>query len=170
LKTFYKLELFKLKYDRVIFIDCDIICKGSLNYLFSDELNDFDICASKDEGIKEVVIYKDNHPRINSGVLVVNKSMLKNKNFNLAIKIADAGLSYDGGDQGVINEMIYQENYRYKILPMEYNTLGRVYENKAETWEKIKHNVKLLHYCGYDKPWLNAGKEYKDIYYLWQNI
>ena len=102
--------------------------------------------------------------------MVVNKSILKKSNFNLAIKISEAGLSYDGGDQGTINEMIYQENYRYKILPMEYNTLGRVYTHKPEMWEKIKHNIKLLHYCGYDKPWLNAGKEYKDIYHLWQNI
>ena len=165
-KSFYKLLCFSLtEYDRVIFIDADILCLADISNLFA--LTDF--AAAADDGIRLNNVYKENFKRFNSGVMVINKSLLSLSVYNEMIDYAMSGQSYDSGDQGVINEFMYKHNIKIHYLPMEYNTLKRVYFHHKPIWNKIKNNIKLLHYVGH-KPWNRYTVDdikYKELNQLW---
>ena len=107
-KTFYKFEIFKMyDYDRVIFLDCDMLCVGDISYLFSSEINKYDLCGvrSSDYGRSK---------QINSGLLVVNKSLLNENTYKDLIKISKKKSFHDGGDEGIINYyLILSKNYNY---------------------------------------------------------
>jgi len=169
-KTFYKLECFNLeKYDRVVFLDADILCMGDIDLLFSETLNAKHFWAAKDKGIKDALLYKDNHIRVNTGVMIINKSLLNKDTFLKLIDIAKKKLSYDGSDQGVINEYIFQEKVDIGHLPTEYNALKRIYVHDRALYENIKDDIKLLHFVG-KKPWEENDKDYEGLENIWWRV
>jgi lipopolysaccharide biosynthesis glycosyltransferase len=163
-----KLSLFSFDYDRVVILDADMICLGDLNYLFSNELNDFDICATLDQGYGLKAKYKNvDFKRINSGMMVINDNLLKNKVLDKLLKIVKDNDSYDGSDQGVIHSLIYKNNYNLKILPMEWNCLIRIQQKHKQIWRKIKPKLKILHYVGEIKP-NNYKENEKELLDIWR--
>jgi len=153
----------------VVFIDSDIICLGNIDYLFSDDLNDCDIAMAKDDGIRLDQDY-EGHPLVNSGVIVINKPVLSQDTVDDLIEIAAEGKSYDGGDQGVINEWITRYKLKLDILPMEYNMLKRINQHYPKIWQDIADKIKLLHYVGV-KPWQTDPeqdkKDYVEVNTIW---
>jgi lipopolysaccharide biosynthesis glycosyltransferase len=163
--AYYKLMLFSFSsYDRVVYIDSDVLCLGDISKLFD---NDSELCATKDDGINLNIMYYS-HFRINSGVLSVGKKLLGIDVYDKMVQIAMSGRSYDGGDQGVINEYIHQYNIPVTYLPMQYNTLKRIYFHHPEIWNKIKDDIRLLHFVGKDKPWCPGDSRYNELYKWWE--
>ena len=179
LKTYYKLECFRLNnYDRIIYIDTDMICLGNIKYLFSKELNEYNFYAALDNGIGL------NKERINSGIFVINNPLLNEKTFNEMINLAIQGESYDGGDQGIINQYIFNKKIKIGILPMKYNVLKRIYKYHPKIWSEVREDIRMIHFVG-QKPWeiktkkLDMGyykiekywlNEYKELYSLYERF
>jgi lipopolysaccharide biosynthesis glycosyltransferase len=173
-KTFSKLKAFELEdYDRVVFFDSDIICLGDISLLTSESLSEYCFYAAKDDGVS-----MSDGDYINSGVMVINKPLLKKSTFLDLMSIAQEGfeekkrdLNGNGSDQTVINNYLKKYNIRYGILETKYNTLKRLFFHHKEIWNNLKNEIRLLHFVG-EKPWQKNRKEihYKDIDNLWTKM
>jgi lipopolysaccharide biosynthesis glycosyltransferase len=137
-----KLHIFRLaEFDRVIFIDSDILCLGDIHYLWEIPA-DFAACAAgKDKAAKEREA--DTIKRglgLNSGVMVIGKKYLSEKIFQKM-------LTYKSGpcaDQDVLTRFFrFKKVYR---LDHRYNYHAQFFWKGENT-----DDVRLLHYAG-EKP------------------
>ena len=81
-----KLIIFKLfkEYDRIIFLDSDMLCLGDISELLSEDLNQYDFAAIKLYNAKGEFIY-------GGGTMILNKSILNDETYNL---LYDISLNY----------------------------------------------------------------------------
>ena len=162
-KTFYKFEAFKIKgYDRIILMDCDMLCLGDISYLFSSEINKYNLYGVQD--------YDDglNSKKINTGLLVINKPMINEDVYRDLIRFSELVYFMDGGDQGIINHYLKKNNIDFGYLPTKYNVIKRIYKNYPSLWEKIKKDLCLLHFVAI-KPWEENSEsfDYSSLDKLW---
>jgi lipopolysaccharide biosynthesis glycosyltransferase len=178
-KTFLKLHAFDLReYKRVIFIDSDVLCIGDIGRLFQDDLDDYCLSAASDRGIKPAPKFAStNRVRFNTGVMVINNEKLPSNSLQKMQELARKGITYDGSDQGVINEFC-KGDISFKLLDQKYNTLKRSFKEK-KYWSENKDDIRLLHFVG-KKPWsklsmiknpdiLSREKGYDKIEDIWHN-
>jgi len=146
--TYTKLHIFRYEaYDRIIFLDSDLIVEKSIDHLFEEVEADFAACAC-------TPYWED---RFNSGVMVIrpDKSV-----FEDMMTQKDTLITYDGSDQGFLNS--YFNNWHK--LDIKYNAGKRIYSETPEHWERIDHHV--IHFVG-DKPWLGGESGYEELERLW---
>ncbi|KAJ4790356.1 Hexosyltransferase [Rhynchospora pubera] len=138
--NYSKFWLWKLTdYDKVIFIDADLIILRNIDVLFT---------------MPEITATGNNGTLFNSGVMVIEPS---DCTFELLMKHINEIESYNGGDQGYLNE-IFPWWHR---IPMHMNFLkhfwegdsGKVKEKKTRLFGSDPPIVFLIHYLGI-KPWL----------------
>ena len=68
--------------------------------------------------------------------------------------------SYDGSDQGFLNEYFST----WHKLDIKYNSGKRIYSEQREKWDKIDKHI--IHFVG-GKPWLGGEKGYEELEQLW---
>ncbi|XP_031124404.1 UDP-glucuronate:xylan alpha-glucuronosyltransferase 2-like isoform X2 [Ipomoea triloba] len=137
--NYSKLRLWQLTdYDKVIFVDSDVIVLRNIDFLF----NFPEISAAGNDG-----------SIFNSGVMVLEPS---NCTFHLFMRRANDVVSYNGGDQGFLNEIFVW----WHRLPRRVNFLKNFWSNSsAETTLKNRlfgsdpPELYAIHYLGV-KPWL----------------
>ena len=183
---FYSLELFGLdEFDKVIFIDSDILCKGDISPLFKDtrsaliacfdrqyyqgnkrDLNSFlPVDPTKYNGANLVI------DSFNSGVLVIDMTKIeaevyKNLLLNLhPLYFKDKKTVHT--DQFILNRyfhnMVAFSTYEYNYIVPSGDHIDKLYNTSID-------EAKLIHYVGGDKPW-NCSEEFlsKKGFMLWQN-
>ena len=132
--NYSKLRLWQLvKYDKIVFIDADLLVLNNLDWLFFyPQLS----ATGNDKFL------------FNSGVMVIEPSnclfkVLTEKRFELE--------SYNGGDQGFLNEVFTW----WHRLPKRVNHLKIFQRNKEGDWvhEVGDKEVDAMHYLGL-KPWM----------------
>lgn len=158
-------DYFSERLDKLLYLDADITCKGSLLDLatleFTDEYGavviDVDSMQNKSANRLKNAEFKGNY--FNSGVMYINlqqwlRSNLTERFFAL---LADdelvKNLKYP--DQDILNVMFL---HHVKILPREYNA---IYSLKSEFEIKdinhykstINDRTVFIHYTGVTKPW-----------------
>lgn len=142
--------------DRILYLDIDIICNGSLMELYNIDFKDNFYVACEDVGAtysdKERIGLKKEDKYINSGVLLINLKLLRenqtiNELKNYIYQNKDI-LTYP--DQDILN-MLYKG--KFLIVSNKYNY------TQFQKQVKIKNAV-LYHYVGKVKPW-NSKKIYK---------
>ena len=146
--TYTKLHAFNYtEYDKVIFLDSDLIVVKSIDHLFEEVKNDFAACAC-------TPYWED---RFNSGVMVIRP---KRKVFNDLMAQKDSLSTYDGSDQGFLNSFFPD----WEKLNIKYNAGKRIFSETREHWDKIDHHV--IHFVG-KKPWLGGEAGYEEIEAKW---
>lgn len=140
--VFSKIEIFNIKnYDRIIYFDSDMLCIGDISYLFSEELNMYDICGVKG---------KDG--RLNAGMMVINKSIFDFNPFDECMKIYNKYKILYLADQTIINIFLKNEKIKIGYLSDEYNFSDKeVVENNWKS-SRIIHFIK-------NKPWISPKGE-----------
>ena len=147
--TYTKLHVFGYdEFDKIIFLDSDLIVVKSIDHLFK-EVEDCFAAA-------DCTPYFDYI--FNSGVMVITPSR---KVFKDMMVKKDILGSYDGSDQGFLNE--YFKN-NWKKLDIKYNSGKRIFSEKPELWDKIDKHV--IHFVG-TKPWLGGEKGYEPLEKIW---
>ncbi len=139
--SWYRYELFNFEgYDRVICIDSDCICIEDISYLFSEELSQYDLASVEDHivskcftkyvphleaqglnfrGLKQRM--KEGKIDVQPALLVANKSIVNTQWYNKLLAFANSsGFTYSI-DEGILNDFIYQEGLRIKLLPLEWD-------------------------------------------------
>lgn len=89
----------------------------------------------------------------NSGVFVFTPSA---ETYGKLIKFADEVGSFDGGDQGLLNQ--YFSNWATsdssKRLPFLYNTASTATYSYLPAFKHFNKDVKIIHFIGETKPWV----------------
>lgn len=139
--SWYRFEIFNMtEYDRVICIDSDCICIEDISYLFSEELNQYDLISVEDHIVSKVF---DKHvPKlekaglrfvnlnkrfaegkidIQPALLVANKTIIKKAWYKKLLNYANTAPFSYSIDEGVLNDFIYMENLKIKLLPLEWD-------------------------------------------------
>ncbi|KAF5095886.1 hypothetical protein D0Z00_002973 [Geotrichum galactomycetum] len=133
------------QFSRIVFLDADTLPLRSLDGLFSEDeypLNSSTpIAASPDIGWPDI---------FNSGVFVTVPSAAI---YDTLVGRAKAGLSFDGGDQGLLNQ--YFEG-RWKRLPFTYNVTPSASYQYTPAYQHFKDSVNVVHFIGAEKPWSHA--------------
>ncbi|KAL5982638.1 putative UDP-glucuronate:xylan alpha-glucuronosyltransferase 3 [Asimina triloba] len=138
--NYSKFRLWQLTdYDKIIFIDADLLILRNIDFLF---------------GMPEITAIGNNATLFNSGVMVIEPS---NCTFQLLMDHINEIESYNGGDQGYLNEIFTW----WHRIPKHMNFLKHFWEGDEE--EKKTQKVRLfgadppilyvLHYLG-NKPWI----------------
>ncbi|XP_014500490.1 UDP-glucuronate:xylan alpha-glucuronosyltransferase 2 [Vigna radiata var. radiata] len=136
--NYSKLRLWQLTdYDKIIFIDSDIIVLRNLDILFR---------------FPQISATGNDQSIFNSGIMVIEPSKCT---FGELMRLRDVIVSYNGGDQGFLNEVLVW----WHRLPRRVNLLKNFWANtSAEAREKNAlfgaepAEVYAIHYLGC-KPW-----------------
>lgn len=171
LPTYYRLlaaELLPSSVHRAVYLDCDMIVRGSLRPLLDVDLNDVAVAVVKDcvfngqEEPFERLGYPKSFGYFNAGMLVMNldywrkyevRSQLKafiEKNYNSLFFM----------DQDALNGVLYSHKL---LLPERFNLQTEFFYQKL--WEgypdfyresliRERDDAVVIHYCGSLKPWL----------------
>lgn len=139
----FKIEAFNLvNYEKVICFDIDMLCTGSVEFLFENSFGMGLSLAGKN--YNEKLKFSNKFKRFksfNTGVVVLDEEFINNKiynnilNFNSKCTLAD--------------QTLFDSFFRFVpkyVLPFEYNFNMNFFYNK-----KNFHNIKIIHYAG-DKP------------------
>ncbi|KAJ4968176.1 hypothetical protein NE237_014877 [Protea cynaroides] len=130
--NYSKIRLWQfVEYDKVIFIDSDLIVVKNIDKFFrSPELS----AVGNDKFL------------FNSGIMLIEPSMCV---FRLLMKKRFKLVSYNGGDQGFLNEAFTW----WHRWPARLNFLKIFNGEKEDTEHKVPENVYGIHYLGL-KPWM----------------
>ncbi len=154
------------EYDKVIYLDCDIVVVGDISKLYNTKLEDKWI-----GGVTERIIYNDpvfskyvkattgvdpiNY--INSGILLMNLKKLREVNLaeQFMYVLSKYNVDVIDPDQAYINFLCRD---KIKYLPNGWN--------KEPLPEEAEGGLNIIHYALYKKPW-----QYDDIInveYFWK--
>ncbi|XP_056164311.1 putative UDP-glucuronate:xylan alpha-glucuronosyltransferase 3 isoform X2 [Syzygium oleosum] len=138
--NYSKFRLWQLTdYDKIIFIDADLLILRNIDFLFE---------------MPEISAIGNNATLFNSGVMVVEPS---NCTFQLLMDHINEIESYNGGDQGYLNEIFTW----WHRIPRHMNFLKHFWEGDEVEKKEMKTRLfgadppilYVLHYLG-NKPWL----------------
>jgi lipopolysaccharide biosynthesis glycosyltransferase len=166
LSTYYKLEffnpsLYSSSIERSIFVDMDILVRGSLDELVHYPLQDKILGACRQFNLRKDGFIDD----INSGVMVLDVKQLSYSLYETLVSYCSKGFYLP--DQEIINSYFLKENKYLTYLPKKFNVEKRMFHSK--NFKEVFDNSILLHYVGI-KPWQEESKndlEYKEVYDLW---
>ena len=183
--SWYRYEMFNFKgYDRVICIDSDCICIRDISYLFSEELNQYDIISTEDMIVakmfkKNIPSLEKNHRldlqglrrRIELGqtdiqpaLIVANRKIVNNEWYNKLLKYAnETGHTYSI-DEGILNDFIYLDGLNVKILPMEWNYMDTY---NAQIPELPILDKPFIVHCQESKPFKKQKSEVNQKIHGW---
>jgi Glycosyl transferase family 8 len=160
-EVFYKLELFRLSgYDRIVYLDCDTLMLDDISGLWDPaQYADRPLYAAREE--TAMGFNPASAGRLNTGVMVINRPLLSGAVYRRLFELARRGVSYDRGDQGVINAFLEEEG------PGAAGTLDPtfnvpIWARKTGWWDACGNRARVLHFtCGL-KPWM------AEHHYDWQ--
>jgi len=132
-----RIEIFKLDYDSIIFIDSDIIFKRSIEEILN--LNEgLYACNTSDTHLKSM--NRENY--FDAGFLIINKKYLNNSIYEELKKFSFSRKWQD--EEEMLNEFFKKEVI---LLPKKYNMLSH-----EITPEKLE-DASIIQYVGEVKPW-----------------
>ncbi|KAI4337920.1 hypothetical protein L6164_016283 [Bauhinia variegata] len=138
--NYSKFRLWQLTdYDKIIFIDADLLILRNIDFLFE---------------MPEITAIGNNATLFNSGVMLIEPS---NCTFQLLMDHINEIVSYNGGDQGYLNDIFTW----WHRIPKHMNFLKHFWEGDEPEKKEMKTRLfgadppvlYVLHYLG-TKPWL----------------
>ena len=137
--------------DKIIYLDCDVIVKSSLNQLFNIDISDYYIGAVEDIGCTFLRKYhKDICPYdflyINSGVLLINLKKWRDENIPEKLySTAKSGINHFQHDQEIINIVCHEKCFN---LDLSWNVQDSFYRNdnivkSNDNKKNIKSSAKI---------------------------
>lgn len=175
-------------YDKVLYLDSDIIINGDIAELFDTDLSDNLLAAVHDIDFlgnlnvkhgkrmgyaKTVLGMKDPYAYFQAGVLVLNtKAMREHYTIEQWLEYA-SNSEYIYNDQDVLN--VHCEG-KVTFLDWDWNVMhdcgGRVANvfsyapnDDYDAYMDSRNHPKIIHYAGYEKPWVNPDCDFASIYW-----
>ena len=143
--TFLKLQIPQLPYDKVLFIDADIICQAPLDELWNMECNY--ICLTESHTYGEKQAKEHNHEKYGlSGVMLMNLKALREDNFTEKsfVPFDTSPFKIWCHEETIINHYFYD---KLTFIDRKYNYChNRTYRKPIPEMKAV-----LLHYCGGNK-------------------
>lgn len=160
---FIAFEYLSAEIDTLLYIDADVVCKGSLRELSQIEFGDHvaaviqDIDDSRQYAAKRLNTPQFDHDYFNAGVIFANLKQWKAQRFltTAFTMLMDKNNRFAFLDQDVLNIMFLG---KVMFLPRIYDAIyGMKQELKSKDLTKYKQFITddtvLIHYIGVTKPW-----------------
>lgn len=148
-------EIIDVTIANILYLDCDVICYGSLIELIDYDLKDNIAGVISDSKEMQTRVDKLGYDVIfnkyfNAGVMLINNREWRRNNITLsALAMINGGKVFRYADQDVLNILL---NGRLQYLDARFNnkTTLSVYYNAED--ENINNTV-IMHYVTPNKPW-----------------
>lgn len=166
--TWYRLFIQSLfpQYDKVLYLDCDIIVLGDISKLYNTHLGNNLLGAARCHIISDHEVFGEYAEKfcgvnrqnyLQAGVLVMNLKEFRKRDLENKFVYLINKYNFDviDPDQGYLNAMC---NGSVKILPNGWN--------KETIPAQLEGDLNIVHYALYKKPW-----QYDDVLnkeYFWQ--
>ena len=191
-ETFYRFLIQEVMsgYDKVLYLDCDIIIRRDVAELYQTDLGDNMVAAVKDvdfqgqvngalidamDYCRKTLKMEDPYHYFQAGVLLFNTRAMRDAH-SLKEWLTFASQPYRYSDQDVLN--IYCEN-RVKYLDMSWNVIfdcdhtrikdiiSFAPDELQKEYKNARKDPKIIHYAGFMKPWYNPSEDY--AYEFWKS-
>ncbi len=183
--TYYRLELPEVvDCDRIMYLDSDMICTGSISELWNEDLHGNVIGAVEDQGyvnrLSEMGIPHKKNIYFNGGLLLFDTKKWREQNITdkvhkFILENSDI-LTYQ--DQDALNAVLVDN---WVVLHPRYNVQSKLarhdFVNPDPEAEKLeiegRRDPLIIHYTGWSKPWVRSGKwlhPWRDSYYRYKFI
>ncbi|HHU0692401.1 glycosyltransferase [Citrobacter sp. Marseille-Q3906] len=166
---FVAFEYLGEKIESLLYIDADVMCKGSLIELSQIDINQHVAAVVTDVDDSPARDVTENSEYFNSGVIYANLKKWKEQNFiNAAFDILlDKRNKLSFPDQDVLNIIFLN---KVIFLPRKFNAIyGIKQELKSKDLSRYKKYITddtiLIHYVGVTKPW-NSWANYPSAQYF----
>lgn len=190
-ETFYRfliLDLMK-QYEKVIYLDCDLVVNADLALLHQVEMGDHMIAATLDADFigqlntpgattldysKETLKLKDPYTYFQAGVLIFNVPRMRQATtVKELLEISDQDL-YRYSDQDILN-VLCQGSVTY--LDLKWNHIFDCYGERVKNvvvWDPVplyeaymeaKKEPYIIHYAGFCKPWDEPTEEFGEVFW-----
>lgn len=185
--SWYRYEIFNMtEYDRVICIDSDCICVKDISYLFSEELNQYDLVSVEDhivskcfnklvpqlerQGLRLANLQKrmsEGKIDIQPALLVANKTIVNETWYKKLLNYANTAPFSYSIDEGVLNDFIYMDGLKIKLLPLEWDYQD-IYEQVVPGLP-VPSNPIIIH-CQESKPFKKQKKDLDKRMHKWHDL
>ena len=161
------------QYDKVIYLDTDILVRGDLQELYNFDIGDNYIASTpvlaniiyKEEELSKMLDIPDCDYYVNAGVMLMNLKKIRED------KIDEQWISLLGSFEGSVDQHILNKTCygRTSYLPLKFNVCMsniNLYKNERnysyyclKEIQEAVDNPTIFHWTGKQKPW-----KYKDIF------
>lgn len=175
-------------YDKVIYLDSDLICLHDIADLFEINIDGFLLAAARDPDLagqmnmdSSTLLYltktlkmKDPYKYFQAGVLLLNTKMLRS--FHAMHEWLNfASTQYRYSDQDILNE--HCEGH-VKYFNMKWNMLTNCNSYRVEVtienapasikseYRQARKNPFIIHYAGFQKPWNCPTCDFLEYYWI----
>lgn len=170
LATYFRLylsELLPVTLNKILYLDCDIVVRHSINDLWNMNIENYAIGCVPDADDGQILNYNrlkysQRLGYFNAGVLLINLKYWRAHDifnrFLIFIRQYPERILYH--DQDIMNYVLKDEKV---ILPLKYNVTNGLlnkeihisWEYESELMEALK-NPYILHYISHNKPWIKG--------------
>ena len=190
METYYRFLIQEVLgcYDKVLYLDSDLIIQGDVAQLFDTELGNNLLAAAIDIDFlgnlnnndgqrlayaRDVLRLADPYAYFQAGVLVLNTAEMRRLHTVAEWMGIVSSVDYIYDDQDILNAECQGRVVR---LPNEWNVMhdcgGRVANvftfapnDVFDTYQAARRAPKVIHYAGWEKPWVNPDCDYADVYW-----
>lgn len=184
-ETYYRFLIQDIlpSYDKVLYLDCDMIIKADVAELYHTDISDYMLAAVRDADFlgqinganpktkaycQHEFKMKNPYNYFQAGVLLFNEKEMR-KAYSLSEWLTFASHPYLYNDQDVLN--LHCEG-RVKYLDMKWNLITdcdhyRVKnvicfapDSVQKEYARAHENPSIIHYAGYMKPWHRPTEDY----------
>ena len=162
--NYYSLETFRLRgYKRALFLDSDLLFRGSIRDLFKLE-NEFIACGDGafynsrgrrwGSGIEDETDIRVLYNTFNSGLFLVDDSLLTDETYNGLVKLVDKRI-YKTPNMSLTDQVILNLYFagRQHLVSGKYNCLLAHRHSIFERENIGFRDAVVLHFNGKQKPW-----------------
>lgn len=198
-ETNYRLFLFGemfAKYDRILYLDCDLIVEGDISGLYDVELGDCEAAAVRSEDFRllskiKKPIFMDRFPYNVDNYRTDALGMKTPENyFNAGVLVMDLKKVRQRITQKQVFEILHRHNYYYndqdvlnivfdgrvKNVDCRWNYMTYIPEQLAKEnvnnrklfAEFYRENPCIIHYTSAEKPWNSETKVFGDRYWKYR--
>ncbi len=189
-ETYYRFLIQKLlpQYNKVLYLDSDLIIKGDIARLFNTELGDNLLAAVRDvdflgnlnieesgriDYAQNVLKMQNPYNYFQAGVLVLNtEAMRKLCSIQTWFEYASND-EYIYNDQDVLNALcegrVTWLNYSWNVMIDCNNRIANIFAHApAEVYDAFLDSIdheQIVHYAGFEKPWKFCYCDQSDLYW-----
>ena len=160
-------------YDKLLYLDGDIIVRGDLSELYNVELGNHYAA-----GVKELGNMTEETGNVNAGIMIFNAKRIRDEKLNLKMREVRRSL----GDRGSMDQQTYNivtgKDYLYQDIkfncvpprivdmgPSEIARLNEVYGSNYKNAQDVIDSAVIIHYASGEKPWKYTFKPWAKEWY-----
>lgn len=185
--SFYRLlipELLSDKFEKAIYLDCDLVVRGNLEQLWQTDLGDNYLLAAQDTWIPYISSSTGllNYQKLgispdlkyfNAGVLVINLKKWRTDSISAkSLKYFKQNLEYVGWyDQGILNALFAGQwgelDPRWNYSPSSVYGYSSWKDSpfSEEVYNNLIHDPYIIHYVSNKKPWTSRHTLLKEYFF-----